>query len=242
MTDRNTQSQMVWDQQWSLDRSNMYLPGQADLEPPQAVIDFADMAILHFADRPANRLRALDLGSGMGRNSMYLAQKFGSVVGIDYSRSAVEQSKRLADTLDKSIDFVQADAIGELPFPNDTFDLIIDSFTSTSIQGSENRELFAKECERLLTPQGLLLMRSVSTEDITESRLIKSNPGPDVNSSIWPGTNKFQKNYSAAEILELHNGLELIRLEKQRKYSYKLGMHVPVTNWMAVFEKGATSE
>jgi SAM-dependent methyltransferase len=232
-----SRQQNLWESEWNLNREQMWLPGQSDLEPPTSVIDFADLATMHFHDRASSDISALDIGCGMGRNAIFLASRFGKVVGIDYALSAVIKAKQLANFAGVEANFVQADAIGTMPFPEDTFGIVLDSFTSTSIQGNENREVFAADCTRILKPGGLLLMRCVSTEDATESALMKSNPGPDVNSSIWPGTIKFQKNYSAQEILNLHKELDLVKLSKYQKHSYKLGKYVQVTNWIAVFEK-----
>lgn len=232
-----------WEDEWSKDVQDTVLPGQSDIQPSQVVTDFTEFAAGHFWDKnkALSDISVLDVGCGTGRNSIYLAQRFGKVVGIDYSQQSVALSKRSANSLGIRADFIIGDAIS-MPFRKGSFDIIVDSFTSTSMQGADTRNRFARECDRLLLSGGLLLMRCVSVEDQTESRLMRNFPGPDVNSSIWPGMNKFQKNFSATEVLEIHSRLGLVSLTRQEKNSFKLGSLVPVTNWVAVFEKPASGE
>ena len=58
--------------------------------------------------------RAVDLGSGTGRNAIYLARHGWDVVGVEMSGYAVEVSRRKATELGASARFVQGD-VAELP-------------------------------------------------------------------------------------------------------------------------------
>lgn len=222
-----------WTNEWSNADQDLKMPGQSDIEPSDSVRELTDLAIDQFKDS-SSCLRVLDVGCGIGRNALYLATKFDEVVGVDYADTAVSRSQSI-NTTGLNCTFVQADAT-QLPFADSSFDIILDSLTSTSMQKAA-RNKFADEAYRLLRPKGLLLMRCVSASDDTESNLMRTNPGPEVNSSIWPDSLKFQKNFSAQEVIEMHDRLSLLLLKRVQKFSQKLGSHVYVTNWSAIFEK-----
>lgn len=227
---------VIWELEWGLRPDEMIMPGQADTNPSNSVIQFVDFARTHFTE-PLDTVRAIDVGSGLGRNAVYLAQHFDGVVGVDYSPVAVEKAKELAAQKNSTVSFVVHDALVPFHYPDNYFAVAIDSLTSTSIRGTENRRTFADNITRILTPGGLLLMRCVSTADELESALMRTNPGPDKNSSIWPQSGKFQKNFSAEEVIEMYPSLDLLQLRRQRGLAQKFGRQVIVTNWWAVFEK-----
>jgi len=91
---------------------------------------------LAFGDRPSEYLsdlvsgadvsgRALDIGAGDGRNSLFLARAGYSVTAVDYSRVGLEKLTRLADE-EGLTDRIQTE-LGDarsLPYAPDTYSLI----------------------------------------------------------------------------------------------------------------------
>jgi SAM-dependent methyltransferase len=71
--------------------------------------------------------RALDLGSGTGRNALYLASQGWDATGVEIMGSAVNQARRLADQNDLSVRFVRGDVtrLTELDLGG-RFDLLMD--------------------------------------------------------------------------------------------------------------------
>jgi len=104
-----------------LDFSERYDAGQIpwdDELPPPELIDLAGNLT------PG---RALDLGCGYGRSSIFLAAHGWSVVGVDFVPLAVERAtKRAVDAgLGNEVSFYTAD-VTDLSFLDDRFDLVVD--------------------------------------------------------------------------------------------------------------------
>jgi SAM-dependent methyltransferase len=121
--------------------------------------------------------RVLDVGSGTGYGSDYLARFASSVIGIDYSESAIRVSKARYSRPE----FRVMDA-HKLEFPDSSFDFIIstENFEHLSGQAAHLREL-----GRVLAPGGMALI---------------ATPNPEVSG----GPNKFHfKENSYEELREL---------------------------------------
>lgn len=69
---------------------------------------------------------ALELGSGPGRNAIYLAEKGCRVDAVDLSKSSIDWAKERASKKNMSINFIH-DNIFNLKFEESTYDIIYDS-------------------------------------------------------------------------------------------------------------------
>jgi SAM-dependent methyltransferase len=61
--------------------------------------------------------RALDLGSGEGRNAVWLAERGWQVTAVDFSPVALDKARRLAQAREVTVDWVLADLRGYRPEP-----------------------------------------------------------------------------------------------------------------------------
>jgi|SRR5512132_27667 SAM-dependent methyltransferase len=61
--------------------------------------------------------RALDLGSGEGRNAVWLAERGWQVTAVDFSSVALDKARRLAQARGVTVDWVLADLRGYRPEP-----------------------------------------------------------------------------------------------------------------------------
>lgn len=122
------------------------------------------------------------------------------------------------------------------PFKDGCFDIAIDSLTSVGFRKNE-RETCRNEILRTLKKGGIALIRVVSTDDELEVKLMKNSPGDEVNSSIWPETGKFQKNFTEEELTEFYKMFEIIKLEKRKKKAYKINTAFTATNWWLIIRK-----
>jgi SAM-dependent methyltransferase len=61
--------------------------------------------------------RALDLGSGEGRNAVWLAEGGWQVTAVDFSSVALDKARRLAQARGVTVDWVLADLYGYRPEP-----------------------------------------------------------------------------------------------------------------------------
>jgi ubiquinone/menaquinone biosynthesis C-methylase UbiE len=91
----------------------------------------------------------IDIGSGLGGPSRYLAEKFGCRVrGVDLSQSFVDASNFLAQRseLDGLVSYQQGNALS-LPFPDGTFDVALTQHVAMNIA---DRAALYKEASRVL--------------------------------------------------------------------------------------------
>jgi arsenite methyltransferase len=90
----------------------------------------------------------LDVASGKGASTIFLAERFGcEVIGIDYGQQNVEQASAEAAVrrLDHLVRFQQADA-ESLPFPNGTFDAVVCECSFCTFPDKERAARRARIC------------------------------------------------------------------------------------------------
>jgi len=102
-------------------------------------------------------MRVLDVGSGVGGPSRYLASKGCVVTGLDLTAGYVDLSRVLAERVGLPVDYVCADAL-EMPFEDASFDLIWTQHASMNI--ADKPRLYG-EMARLLKPGGRLAFHDV---------------------------------------------------------------------------------
>jgi len=98
--------------------------------------------------------RILDIGSGKGVTTCYLAENYGcEVVGVDASERMVEYARELARRKDLAdrVEFRVADA-HNLPFKDESFDIVIAECTTVLL----DKERAFREFLRVLKPGGCL--------------------------------------------------------------------------------------
>jgi ubiquinone/menaquinone biosynthesis C-methylase UbiE len=98
--------------------------------------------------------RVLDLGCGTGNYSFWLARKGLQVTGVDISDSMLGIAREKAGREDLDINFVKSD-IADLPFKNNTFNLIV---SVTVFEFLINPEAAVREAWRVLKPGGRLVI------------------------------------------------------------------------------------
>lgn len=131
-------------------------------------------------------------------------------------------------------------SLGELdqpwPYEDEAFDIAIDNFTSIDIETYEGRLIYREEMRRTLRSGGYALIAVVSAKDSLEQELMRLQPGPEPNSSIWP-TGKFQKDYDEIELREFYKSFEILELREIQKPVCKLGRSYRGTNYWLVLRK-----
>jgi len=147
------------------------------------------------------RTDAIDLGSGNGRNLIYLSREFGiRGVGFDSSTAAIAEAKRAAGDLPLS--FEARSIAGDLPIEDASMDLALDMMTSHFLRAAE-REHLRDEIYRILRPGGWLFMKTfLLDEDLHSQRLLKDHPADEPGTYIHPVIGVPEHVYSEEELTD----------------------------------------
>jgi SAM-dependent methyltransferase len=98
----------------------------------------------------------LDVAAGNGNASLAAARRFAFVTSTDYVPELLEQGRRRAEADRLEIAFQVADA-EQLPFPDESFDVVLSSF---GVMFAPNQERAAKELMRVVRPGGRIGLAS----------------------------------------------------------------------------------
>lgn len=212
------------------------LPSLAATRPSSAVVWF--IGWLHMHHRSLNG-RLVDLGCGKGRNAVYLAQQGFDVTAIDYIDQAVALARAAAKRAGvvAQVDFRTGSITEPWPFADNALDYAVDCFSSIDIETLSGRQVYRRELFRTLKPGGLAFVAVVSTDDDIESELQQSSPASEPHSTIWPGSGKFQKNYTAAELRDFYADFQIVELRQVTKPAHKLGRDYTAVNFHLILQK-----
>jgi tellurite methyltransferase len=225
--------QRIWQQEHIQSKA---LPSYLKPEPSGMVIQFMDF--LKNKNIPLAG-KALDIGCGKGRNSIYLAGLGFSVYALDYIQEALDYLRSEADkqNLTQNITLINGAIDASWPFPDDMFDIALDCFSSIDIEAADGRGVYLRELYRTLKPGAHALVAVVSANDEFESEMMRDHPGAEHTSVIWPANGKFQKNYDEKELREFYKNLKILELRKVTKPAEKLGRKYTATNYFCVLQK-----
>ena len=107
------------------------------------------------------KTEVLDLGCGVGNDTLYLTEQGFKVIACDYSEVALNHLKEQI----KDVKTMQIDISQPLPFKENTFDLIIADLSLHYFDEKTTIEIM-KEIKKILKPNGHLLARVNSIKDI----------------------------------------------------------------------------
>ena len=100
-----------------------------------------------------NGKNILDIGSGRGHLSFYLAKEGANVIGIDLSKSFIDHCNQEAEKLKLNLEFKVMNAL--IPeFEDGKFDIIVGS---RAIHHLPDLDIFFRECKRLLKKKGYIV-------------------------------------------------------------------------------------
>ncbi len=144
----------------------------------------------------------VDLGTGNGRNLIYLAKEYGlKGKGFDISQSAIAQAKKLSDGLPLLYEI--RSIAGELPFENESQTLVLDMMVSHYLN-NEQRKVLIDEIARILKPGGWLFFKTFLLDDDRHAkRLLEDHPADEAGSYIHPEIGVAEHVFTEREIEEL---------------------------------------
>ncbi len=162
--------------------------------------------------------RAFDLGSGNGRNLIYLAQNYGMRgVGYDISSEGVKIATRASTEL--PIVYTTRTIEGVLDMPDNSVDIVLDMMTSHFLKEKE-REALRTEILRVLKPGGWLFFKSfLAEEDMHVRRLLKENPADEKDSYIHPTLGLYEHVWTEVTLHEFFSEQFIIqKIERSFKH------------------------
>jgi SAM-dependent methyltransferase len=198
-TDRSDTAHLHWDKQWQT------AEGRADwLEPDPGVLAFATERF-----ETGDRL-ALDLGCGVGRHALALAEIGFKMSAMDGSPSGLDELAKTAAARNLDIAIRQAE-MTDLPYEDGAFDYVL-SFNVIYHGDPKVVQAAVSEIARVLKPGGYF----------QGTMLSKRNRNFGLGREIAPSTfvnegdaDKAHPHFycSAAELTQLFEAFELLKLE-----------------------------
>lgn len=184
-------------------------------------------------------LHGIEMCCGKGRNTIWLAKRSVTMVGTDFSPTAISEAKRRAKEagVTRWVDVRVHDATKAYELPARCMDFAFDCFGSTNIESAAGRKKAAHNLLRLLKPGGYLMIYLLSTDDEYSQELFLSYPGPEHGSYIHPLNGKYEKAFSEDEIKELYGGLNLILIERVPKKATFFDKEYKNNYIWAIFQK-----
>ena len=209
-------------------------------EPQTCVKDF--VRFLRKEERVnLDGLRVLDLGSGGGKNSVYLAEHGAIITGMEIADTAIEKARARVRELGlpiSSITFLKHSIGAPYPFTDHSFDVLLDITSSNSLDQSE-RSIYLKECHRVLAPGGHFFVRALCKDgDENAKNLLKQSPGPEPETYYMPGLDLFERVWSREDFLATYSPLFTIQsLEKSTQYTRFNNQSYKRNFWLAYLKK-----
>ena len=123
-------------------------------------VDAVEKNLMEELAQPKREERALDLGSGTGTYSLWLARNGLNVTALDQSVEMLKVAKGKAEKQGVSIDFRNGDA-HKIPFEDNTFDLVV---SVTAVEFMDEPQSVLQEAMRVLKPGGRLVVGLLTKE------------------------------------------------------------------------------
>ena len=117
--------------------------------------------------------RAIDLGTGEGRNAIWLAERGFAVTAVDFSRVGLARAARLAAGRGVTVDWVHADLLDYRPAP-DAYDLVLIAYIQ--LPAGRLTEL-ARAAAAALAPGGTLLAVGHDRDNLDRGHGGPKDPG-----------------------------------------------------------------
>jgi ubiquinone/menaquinone biosynthesis C-methylase UbiE len=175
-------------------------------------------------------VNVLDLGSGEGKNALYLAERGATVVGIEIAKNAITHAKEKAQEKSRelkvaggSTEYIYGSIGKKFDLADGSVDLVLDVTSSNSLN-QQQREIYLSESRRVLRKRGHMFVRALCKDsDQNAKQLIIDHPGPEPDTYILPEIGITERVFTEKDIKELYSThFDIIKLEKEFHYT-KIG-------------------
>lgn len=185
-------------------------------------------------------LKILDLGSGTGRNSNYLAKLGNLVVGLEISDTAVNIAEKRARqmNIEENVKYLRQSIGSNYPFNDQYFDIVLDVISSNSLDERE-RDVYLKEVHRTLKINGYLFVRALCRDgDKNAKNLLKINPGKEYDTYFIKELNLTERVFSEIDFRKIYGAyFKIKKLAKRSGYTRFRGQNYKRNYWLAYLQK-----
>lgn len=182
----------------------------------------------------------LDLGSGIGKHALFLAERGAQVVGMEISGTAIQKAR--AATRERGYEPLvtyQKQSVGAAyPFPDAHFDLVIDVLTSNSLRAGE-RDVYVQESARVLKPGGWMFVKILCLDGDANARaLLEKFPAAESGMYRMPGLGLEEHVFTEQEFKNFYGKFFAIKkLEKKSSYTSFEGKSYKRNFWLGYLQK-----
>lgn len=174
-------SKAIWEQEYV---SPLMFPHVGEASPSDSAYWFYGWALDHL---DLKSCRVMDVCCGKGRNGLWMASKCQSVDGFDFIPSAVKAAADRAEEAGyANCTWAVHDAAERWPYPDDSFDVALDIFALSEMQGEDERQHYVSEMARVLKPGGIVVSETATATSGFFEFLYKTNRRPDAKSITLP--------------------------------------------------------
>lgn len=168
-----------------------------------------------FRELEGNSGRLLEIGCGIGVDSIQLARAGFDVTGVDLTESAIDVAERFAEHHDVAVRFLQSNA-EDLEFTADSFDVV---YSFGVLHHTPNIERAIREIRRVLVPGGrayVMLYHRHSLVDLVHRIGRLPYESPRSLKDHCPVVHTF----SRREAAELFGGFREVQIEAAYPFTY----------------------
>lgn len=170
--------------------------------------------------RSINGLKILDLGSGTGRNTHFLASLGNEAIGMEISPTAIKIARRYDLEKVHPAQFIEQNIGEHYGFPDNFFDIILD-ITSSNALTEKEREIYLQESCRVLKPEGYFFVRALAKDgDKNAKKLLAKFPGKEKDTYLMPKSNLIERVFSREDFHSTYaNFFSILFLDKKSGYT-----------------------
>jgi SAM-dependent methyltransferase len=175
----------------------------------------------------------LDLGSGTGRNSNYLAEMGNKVIGIEISSTALKTAINRAKTANLEVDYRLGDIGAPYDIANNSIDIILDITSSNSLN-EKGREIYLNEMHRVLKSGGYIFVRALCKDgNANVKKLLKISPGGEYDTYYMKDLDLVERVFSKKDIIDMYSKyFKILKLEKKTGYAKVAGRIYKRDYWL----------
>jgi SAM-dependent methyltransferase len=223
--------------QWGAEYARGGIPSSQRSTPSGALIwAWQQLAAQHNLLR-----RAIDIGCGKGRNSLFLAQQGLDVTAMDFTPAAIAALtvEAKAQNLDSKIRAIAYDVTEGWPVPSDSQDFAVDAFCFKHIIGREARDAYKDNLFRALRVHGFYMISFASIGDGYYGQYIKERKADGAEATIVDPANDIASVLYTRErvVSYFHPHLQLIAERHQEKIDTMHGKTWPRSTYALLFRR-----